>query len=163
MKFASFVSLVLAAALALSACSSDNGGLMGMDSNQTLGTGAGAAAGGVAGYLITGGPVGTIVGVAAGALIGNRLSNFLEGDAQSAAAQAAARAAELPTGEKVTWKKSDALFQTAGSGWAAATGATFQDSGGRSCRFVRESATKDDQTTQDTVKLCKGPTGWVPA
>lgn len=163
MKSAPFLGLALAAALALSACSSDNGGPMGMDSNQTLGTGAGAAAGGVAGYVITGGPVGTIVGVAAGALIGNRLANFLEGDAQSAAAQAAARAAELPTGEKVTWKKTDALFQTAGSGWAAATGAAYRDSSGRSCRFVRESATNGGHTTQDTVKLCKGSAGWVPA
>jgi osmotically inducible lipoprotein OsmB len=163
MKAASFGGLALAAALTLAACSNDSGGLFGMDSSQTLGTGAGAAAGGVAGYLITGGPVGTIIGVGAGALIGNRLSNFLEGDAQSAAAQAAARAAELPTGEKVTWKKTDALFQTAGSGWAASTGAAFQDSGGRTCRFVRESVTKGDQAAEDTVKLCKGPTGWVPA
>ena len=58
----------------------------------------------------------TGAGVAAGALIGNRLSNFLEGDEQTAAAQAAARAAELPTGQKVTWKNTDALSQTAGSG-----------------------------------------------
>jgi len=162
MKSATFISLALAAALGLSACG-ENGGVLGMDSNQTLGTGAGAAAGGLAGYLITGGPVGTIVGVAAGALIGNRLSNFLEGDARTAAGQAAARAAELPTGEKVTWKKTDALFQTAGTGWAASTGAAFQDSGGRTCRFVHQSATKGDQTTEDTVKLCKGSTGWVPA
>ena len=159
MKAASFGGLALAATLALTACSNDNGGLFGMDSSQTVGTGAGAAAGGAAGYLITGGPVGTVIGVGAGALIGNRLSNFLEGDAQAAAA----RAAELPTGEKVTWKKTDALFQTAGSGWAAATGAAFQDSGARTCRFVRESATKGDKTSEDTMKLCKGPTGWVPA
>jgi len=163
MKSAAIVSFALAATLALSACSSENGGLMGMDSNQTLGTGAGAAAGGPAGFMITGGPVGTVVGVAAGALIGNRLSSFLEGDEQTAAAQAAARAAELPTGQKVTWKKTDALSQTAGSGWAESTGTSFQDSSGRSCRFVRQSATKGGQTAEDTVKLCKGPTGWVPA
>ena len=145
MKSAAIVSFALAAALALSACSSENGengGLMGMDSNQTLGTGA---------------------GVAAGALIGNRLSNFLEGDEQTAAAQAAARAAELPTGQKVTWKKTDVQSRTAGSGWAESTGTSFQDSGGRSCRFVRQSATKGGQTMEDTVKLCKGPAGWVPA
>ncbi len=66
MKSAAIVSFALAATLALSACSSENGGLMGMDSNQTLGTGAGAAAGGPAGFMITGGPVGTVVGVARG-------------------------------------------------------------------------------------------------
>ena len=162
MKTAPLVSLVLAASLALSACS-ENGGLAGMDSSQTLGTGAGAAAGGLAGFLITGGPVGTIIGVAAGGLIGNRLSNYLEGDEQTAAGQAAARAAEMPTGEKVTWQKTDALFQTAGSGWAASTGGPFKDSSGRTCRFVREVVTKKGQTTEDTVKLCKGSTGWVPA
>ena len=139
MKSAAIVSFALAATLALSACSSENGS---MDSNQTLGTGA---------------------GVAAGALIGNRLSSFLEGDEQTAAAQAAARAAELPTGQKVTWKKTDALSQTAGSGWAESTGTSFQDSSARSCRFVRQSAAKGGQTMEDTVKLCKGPTGWVPA
>ena len=80
-----------------------------------------------------------------------------------AAPMLASSAAELPTGERVTWKKTDALFQTAGSGWAASTGSAFQDSGGRTCRFVRQSATKGDQTTDDTVKLCKGATGWVPA
>jgi osmotically inducible lipoprotein OsmB len=163
MRSTPIISLALAATLGLSACSSQNGGLLGMNSNQTLGTGAGAAAGGLAGYLITGGPVGTIVGVAAGALIGNRLSNFLEGDAQAAAAQSAARAAELPTGEKVTWKKTDVLFQTAGSGWAASSGAPFQDSSGRTCRFVHEVATIGDKSQEDTVKLCKGSTGWVPA
>ena len=57
MKSAAAVSFTLAATLALSACSSENGGPMGMDSNQTLGTGAGAAAGGLAGFLITGGPI----------------------------------------------------------------------------------------------------------
>jgi osmotically inducible lipoprotein OsmB len=162
MRSATFVSFTLAACLALTACS-ENGGLMGMDSNQTMGTGAGAAAGGLAGFLITGGPVGTILGVAAGALVGNRLGNALDGDEQTAAGQAAARAAELPTGEKVTWKRTDALFQTAGSGWAASTGAPYRDTAGRSCRYVRQVATKDGKTTEDTVKLCKGSTGWVPA
>ena len=163
MRSATVVSLSLAASLALSACGAQNGGLGGMDSSQTLGTGAGAAAGGLAGFLITGGPIGTVIGVAGGALIGNRLANFLEGDEQSAAAQAAARAAELPTGQRVTWKRTDVLFQTAGSGWAAATGSPYRDSGGRSCRFVRQVAAKGDKTTEDTVKLCKGGTGWVPA
>ena len=67
------------------------------------------------------------------------------GMVSAVSAQAAARAAELPTGQKVTWKKTDALFQTAGSGWAESTGTSFQDSGGRSCRFVRQSATKGGQ------------------
>src|ERR1700690_3580563 len=159
MRSGAFVSLSLAASLALSACNGQNGGLGGMDSSQTLGTGAGAVAGGLAGFLITGGPIGPVIGVAGGALIGNRLANFLEGDEQSAAAQAAARAAELPTGEKVTWKRTDALFQTAGSGWAAASGAPYRDSAGRTCRFVRQLVTKGDKTTEDTVKLCKGNTG----
>jgi osmotically inducible lipoprotein OsmB len=144
----------LTALLALSACDTPN---------QSLGTGAGAVAGGVAGYLITGGPIGTLIGVAAGGLIGNRMANFLEGDAQQTAAESAARAAEVPTGQVITWKKSDGLFQTVATGWASPTGAPFSDQSGRTCRVIRESATRDGQTRDDTITLCRGASGWVPA
>jgi surface antigen len=117
----------------------------------------------VAGYLITGGPVGTLIGVAAGGLIGNRMANFLEGDAQQTAAETAARAAEVPTGQVITWKKSDALFQTAATGWASPTAAPFRDQSGRTCRVIRESATRDGQTREDRVTLCRAASGWVPA
>jgi hypothetical protein len=50
-----------------------------------------------------------------------------------------------------------------GRGRAAATGSAFQDNGGRTCRFLRQTAMKGSQTPEDTVKLRKGSTGWVPA
>jgi osmotically inducible lipoprotein OsmB len=145
--------LALAALLGLSACETEN---------QTLGTGAGAVAGGVAGYLITGGPIGTIIGAAAGGVIGNRMANFLEGDSQTAAAEAAARAAQVPTGQIVTWKKSNALFQTVATGWASPVSGPYTDSSGRTCRQIREQATRNGQTREDQVRLCNTARGWIP-
>jgi surface antigen len=157
-------SLALGALVTLAACdtSSGFGGIGGMSQSQTIGTGAGAAAGGLAGYLISGGPAGTLLGAAAGGVIGNRLGNYLEGDAQQTAAQAAARAAEVPTGQRVTWQKTGAYFQTAAHGWASPTDEAFRDSSGRTCRHIHESATSSGSIQEDTVTLCKGSTGWAP-
>ena len=162
----SICSLALLGLIALAACdtsSGGSGGIGGMSQSQTIGTGAGAAAGGLAGYLVSGGPAGVLIGAAAGGLIGNRLGNYLEGDEQQAAAQAAARAAEVPTGERVIWKKSGVYFQTAANGWASPTGAEFRDGSGRTCRHIQQSATKNGNTQEDTITLCKGTAGWVPA
>ena len=166
MRYLPFTGLAVVALLGLSACatSSDgSSGIGGMTQSQTLGTGAGAAAGGVAGYFITGGPVGAIVGAAAGGLIGNRLANYLSEDAQEIAADAAIRAATVPTGQHITWQKTNAFFQPEWTGWASPTNEPFQDSGGRTCRNIRLSATKDGSTQQDTITLCRGSSGWRPA
>jgi hypothetical protein len=79
----------------------------------------------------------------------------------SAAGQAAARAAEASTGTTITWRKTNALFQTEASGTATAQGALFTDSTGKTCRFIRETAVQNGKMTEDTVKLCKSPQGWV--
>lgn len=153
----------IAAALLLAVGACEGGGLAGMTPGQTVGTGAGAAAGGLAGYAITGGTVGTLIGAAAGGVIGNRLANHLEGDAQQAAAQAAARAAEVPTGERVTWERTGATFQTEAHGWASPTGGAFQAADGATCRQIHQSATYDGSTQEDVVTLCQRASGWVPA
>ena len=159
------VVVAFAGALALAACEGSNGlggmSLGGMSQGQTIGTAGGAIAGGLAGYAISGGAVGALIGAAAGGVIGNRLGNFLEGDAENAAALAAARSAE--SGEKVTWKKTGATFQTTQEGWAAPAGAAYTASDGRTCRSIRQSATQAGQTREDTVTLCKGASGWGPA
>ena len=152
--------LALASCLALSACNSQ-GGVGDMTSGETAGTGLGAVGGGLIGYAISGGPVGVLIGAAAGGLIGNRLGNVLDGDEQTAAGQAAARAAESNEGQVVTWRKTDALFQTEAQGTATPKGGFFTDSGGRSCRYVYETMIKNGTQTTDTVKLCKGSSGWV--
>src|SRR5579871_1065198 len=152
--------LALAGCLALSACNSE-GGIGDMTSGETTGTGLGAVGGGLIGYAITGGPVGVILGAAAGGLVGNRLGNVLDGDEQSAAGNAAARAAEANLGTVVTWRKTDALWQTEAQGTATPRGGFFTDSGGRTCRYVYETMIKNQQQTDDTVKLCKGSSGWV--
>ncbi len=152
----------MAACLALAGCN-QSGGIGQMSSGETVGTGAGAAGGGLLGYAISGGPAGVLIGMAAGGLIGNRVSNALEGNERDAAGQAAARAAESSTGETVTWRKTNALFQTTASGYAQAQGSLFTDASGRTCRYVKEVAVKNGQQTSDTVRLCKGPSGWVIA
>ena len=156
--------LALALGLALTACEGmDNGGgVGGMSREQTIGTGGGAVAGGLAGYLLTKGAGGALIGAAAGAVIGNRLGNYLEGDEETAAAKAAARAAELPTGERVTWEKTGATFQTQASGWASPVNEPFNRDG-RTCRRIEQSATKGGTTTEDSIILCSGADGWVPA
>lgn len=155
--------VAICATLVLGACSSDGSGIGGMSESQTVGTGAGAAAGALAGYLITGGTTGTLIGAAAGALIGNRIGNHLEGDETKAAAHAAARAAEVPTDERVTWKKTGTLFGTTANGWASPTAASFTDNSGRTCREIHQWAEKDGKTYEDDVTLCRDPSGWVPA
>jgi surface antigen len=152
--------VALAACLGLSACNS-SGGIGDMTSGETLGTGAGAVGGGLIGYAITGGPVGTIVGMAAGGLIGNRLGNALDGDEETAAGQAAARAAAANPGEVVTWRKTDALFQTEAQGTATPSGPFFTDSRGRTCRNVHETTIKNGRQTEDTVRLCNSARGWI--
>ena len=154
------VVVAFAGALALAGCEGSNG-FGGMSREQTLGSAGGAVVGGLAGYAISGGAVGALIGAAAGGVIGNRLGNFLEGDAENAAALAAARSAE--SGEKVTWKKTGATFQTTQEGWATPTGAAYTASDGKTCRSIRQSATQAGQTREDTVTLCKGASGWGPA
>jgi osmotically inducible lipoprotein OsmB len=154
--------VALAGCLALSACNSQ-GGIGDMTSGETAGTGLGAVGGGLIGYAISGGPVGVILGAAAGGLVGNRLGNAMDGDEQTAAGNAAARAAEANLGTVVTWRKTDALWQTEAQGTASPRGGFFTDSGGRTCRYVYETVIKNQQQTDDTVKLCKGSSGWVAA
>lgn len=162
----SWITVALAALLALTACENtfnDDGGVGGMSRSETIGTGGGAVAGGLAGYLLTDNAAGALIGAAAGGLVGNRIGNYLEGDDETAAAKAAARAAELPADRRVTWERSGATFQTAAKGWASAVGEPYQDDNGRTCRRVHQEVTKGDTALEDTVILCKGTKGWVPA
>jgi surface antigen len=154
------ITLGLVACLGLSACNS-SGGVGDMSQGETAGTGLGAVSGGLIGYAISGSPAGVLIGMAAGGLIGNRMANFLDGNADEAAGQAAARAAEAPMGTTITWRKTDALFQTEASGTATPAGALFTDSHGLTCRYIRETAVQNQKMTEDTVKLCKTSKGWV--
>lgn len=154
------IAVALAGAISLAGCES-TGGMGDMSREQSTGTAGGAVVGGIAGYAISDSAVGALLGAAAGAVIGNRIGNWLEGDATKAAAVAAARAAE--SGEMVTWKKTGATFETTQEGWARPGGPAYTAWDGRTCRPIRQSATQNGQTREDTVTLCKGPTGWAPA
>ena len=161
MKLVPLIGLALAIGLGLTACGDQNGGGGLLDLNA-LGAGSGNSSGAPAGYVITGGSEGTVMGVGAGGLTGGKVGDLLDGGDKAAAGESAARAAELQIGEKVTWAKSDTQPPPA-NGWASPSGSAFQDTGGRSCRFVHEQATLGDHTAEDTVKLCNGSTGWVRA
>lgn len=154
------VTIALAGAVFLAGCEG-TGGIAGMSREQSMGTAGGAVVGGIAGYAISDSAVGALLGAAAGAVIGNRIGNWLEGDGTKAAAIAAARAAE--SGETVTWKKTGATFETTQEGWATPAGPAYIASDGRTCRPIRQSATQNGQTREDTVTLCKDATGWVAA
>jgi len=152
--------VALATCLSLAGCNSQ-GGVGEMSSGETAGTGIGAVGGGLIGYAVGGGPAGVLIGMAAGGLIGNRVGNGLDGNAQTAAGQAAAQAAESNVGTVVTWRKTDALWQTEAQGTATPKGSFFTDSSGRTCRWVYETVIQNSQQTDDTVRLCKGSSGWV--
>ena len=40
---------------------------------------------------------------------------------------------------------------------------TYSTLWGRTCRQIRQSATQGSETKTDTITLCKGASGWVPA
>jgi hypothetical protein len=42
-------------------------------------------------------------------------------------------------------------------------GPPLTDASGRTCRYINETTITKGKETSDTVKLCKGPSGWVSA
>jgi len=96
-------------------------------------------------------------------LIGDKIATILAGGDRQVAAMAAAQAAALPNGHKVTWQGSTNTTQSPATGWASPVGGAYTDAAGRSCRFVWQSASHGSDQASETVKLCNGPGGWVPA
>lgn len=96
-------------------------------------------------------------------LIGDKIATILASGDRQVAATAAAQAAGLPNGQKVTWQGSTNTTQSPATGWASPVGGAYKDAGGRSCRFVWQSASHGSDSASETVKLCNGPGGWVPA
>ena len=96
-------------------------------------------------------------------LIGDKIATILASDDRQAAAMAAAQAAGLPNAQKITWQGSTNTTQSPASGWAAPVGGVYKDAAGRSCRFVQQSASHGGDSASETVKMCNGPGGWVPA
>jgi surface antigen len=96
-------------------------------------------------------------------LIGDKLAGILGGDDRQSAALAATQAASLPMGQKVTWQGTSNATSNPATGWASPVGAPYRDSAGRSCRFVQQSATHGSDSASDTLKICNGSGGWVPA
>lgn len=105
----------------------------------------------------------TPLGTGPDGVIGNKLASILSGDDRRTAATAAAQAASLPNGQKVTWQGSTNATDTPASGWALPVGAPYKDTAGRTCRFVQQSASHGSDSATDTLKICNGGSGWVPA
>lgn len=96
-------------------------------------------------------------------LIGDKIATILTSDDRQVAAMAAAQAAGLPNAQKVTWQGSTNTTQSPATGWASPVGGVYKDVAGRSCRFVQQSASHGSDSASETVKMCNGPGGWVPA
>ena len=96
-------------------------------------------------------------------LIGDKIATILSSDDRQVAAMAAAQAAGLPNAQKITWRGSTNTTQSPATGWAAPVGGVYKDAAGRSCRFVQQSASHGSDSASETVKMCNGPGGWVPA
>jgi hypothetical protein len=105
----------------------------------------------------------TPLGAGANGVIGDKLASILSGDDRQTAATAAAQAASLANGQKVTWQGSTNATDAPATGWALPVGAPYKDTAGRSCRFVEQSASHGSDSASDTLKICNGGSGWVPA
>ncbi|HVY12174.1 MAG TPA: RT0821/Lpp0805 family surface protein [Alphaproteobacteria bacterium] len=93
--------LLLAAALALTACQSDNWG-----QKQTLGTMGGAAAGGLIGSQFgkgTGNVMATVAGVALGGWLGNEIGASLDSADRAEMQRAQMQAYNAPVGQSIRW------------------------------------------------------------
>ena len=106
---------------------------------------------------------GTTLGTGPDGVIGNKIASILGGDDRQTAATAAAQAAALSNGQKVTWQGSTNATDTPANGWALPVGAPYKDTAGRTCRFVQQSASHGSDSATDTLKICNGGGGWVPA
>ena len=106
---------------------------------------------------------GSGLGTGAAGLIGDKLAGILGGDDRQSAALAATQAAALPNGQKVTWQGTSNATSNPATGWASPVGSPYRDSAGRTCRFVQQSATHGSDSASDTLKICNGAGGWVPA
>ena len=96
-------------------------------------------------------------------LIGDKIATILASDDRQVAAMAAAQAAGLPNAQKITWQGSTNTTQSPATGWASPVGGVYKDAAGRSCSFVQQSSSHGSDSASETVKLCNGPGGWVPA
>jgi hypothetical protein len=145
-----------AALLLLAACNGQGGDALGgiIDTPGTANLGD---------YAFAGGSGNAELGIEPKAIIGDKMAGFLDKDDQGAAAMAAAQAAGLPMGQKVTWQRTTDAVRTTAAGFASPVGAPFQETSGRTCRFVQQSATRGSDSVGDAVKICKSAAGWVPA
>jgi surface antigen len=161
MKPVIFAGLAAAALLMLAACDSGSSDTPAPADTPSASASPDASAPANTTPVISG--ASTDLGTGPEGLIGDKLAGILGGDDRHSAALAATQAASLPNGQKVTWQGTSNATSNPATGWASPVGAPYRDSAGRSCRFVQQSATHGSDSASDTLKICNGSAGWVPA
>ena len=145
------------ASLTLSACADNGGGLGGMGTKQTIGTGVGALGGGLLGSQVghgTGRLWATGAGVLLGGLIGNSVGASLDNADRAAAAQAQTQAYAAPVGQTIAWNNP----QSGNSG----TYTPVRDgtsSSGQYCREYQTTVVIGGQTKRAYGTACRQPDG----
>ncbi len=124
----------LVAVLGVSACAQNgyNGGIGGMGTKQTVGTGAGAVVGGLLGSKVGGGSGqlwATGAGALVGALLGSEIGSSLDRADKTYLAQANSAALDAPVGEQISWNNP----QSGNYGYVTPT-REGSDTSGRYCR-----------------------------
>lgn len=156
-----FVAALLMLSL-LSACANGENPF-GMGSRETVGTAGGVAGGALLGGLL-GGTKGAIIGGLVGGVIGNRVGALLDRREQERLAAAAQSAAAQ--NKKVAWSAppDPKTGKPTAKGWVTPK-KTYVSSNGQTCRVVTQTVTKNGQTANEDVSLCKvaqnGQTKWV--
>ena len=155
---------LVAALLALSLLSACANGQnpFGMGNRETVGTAGGVAGGALIGGLL-GGTNGAIIGGLVGGVIGNRVGAML--DRREQERLAAASQAAAAENKKVAWSAPpDKTGKPTAKGWVTPK-KTYVSSQGQTCRVVTQTVSKNGQTANEDVTLCKtaqnGQAKWV--
>lgn len=153
-----FLTLTLAATLALGACAQDGTqNPWGMGTKQTVGTGAGAILGGVLGSNVGGGKGqlwATGAGALLGAFVGSSVGKSLDQADMAYHNQAAQQAYTAPLNQTITWNNA----QSGHSGTITPI-QQGRDSTGATCRKFKQAIMIDGQAQTAVNVACQNPDG----
>ncbi len=140
---------ILAGALLLTACQTDNWG-----GGETVGTLGGAAAGGLVGNAIGGHSAQDAAGVMIGGFAGNQLGGMVDDADRRRAAAAEQRAYTAPIGQQIAWNNP----QNGNAGTITPTRDGY-DASGAYCREFQQTITVGGQQQQGYGKACRQSDG----
>lgn len=152
MRTKAILAPLVAAALALGACSQDAG------QKQVGGTLLGGAGGALLGSQIGGGTgqlIAVAVGTLAGAMVGSEVGKSLDRADQTAMANAERRAHSAPVGETITWNNPDSGHR----GTVTPVRDGYNQNTGAYCREYQTTVTVGGKQEQAYGTACQQPDG----